>query len=194
MMTRVWLIRHGKPMDRAKNRCYGKLDIGLSEEGRLQMAKVAEYLAATPPDVVYASPLSRATESAAILGDFQVEEKLAEIDFGDFEGLLYDEIAVKYPALYRRWMETPTKVRFPNGECFAEMKARVLGAFQFLLARHDGESMALVSHGGVNRIIIAWALQMPDHCLFRLAQPYAAINLLEFYDGVPTLRLMAQAD
>jgi alpha-ribazole phosphatase/probable phosphoglycerate mutase len=87
-------------------------------------------------------------------------------------------------------MEHPTEVRFPNGECFAEMRDRVMTAFQLLLAKHDGETIALVSHGGVNRIIIAWALQMPDHCLFRLAQPYAAASLLEFVECVPSLRLL----
>jgi alpha-ribazole phosphatase/probable phosphoglycerate mutase len=70
------------------------------------------------------------------------------------------------------------------------MRDRVLRAFQFVLARHEGETVALVSHGGVNRIIIAWALRMPDDCLFRLAQPYAAVSLLEFVEGVPSLRVL----
>jgi len=117
-------------------------------------------------------------------------EELAEIDFGDFEGLLYDEIAARYPEAYRQWMEKPTEVRFPNGECFLEMRERVMSAFRSLLARHEGQTVALVSHGGVNRIIIAWALQMPDYCLFRLAQSYAAASLLEFVEGVPRLQLL----
>jgi len=117
-------------------------------------------------------------------------EELAEIDFGDFEGLLYDEIAARYPETYRQWMEKPTQVRFPNGECFAEMQERVMKAFRGILARHEGETVALVSHGGVNRIIIAWALRMPEDCLFRLAQPYAAVSLLELVEGVPSLQVL----
>jgi alpha-ribazole phosphatase len=192
--TRVWLIRHGEPAARARNRCYGKLDIGLSEAGRAQMNTAAACLR-EQPTILYCSPRSRATESAAILAkamNCPVHEvpELAEIDFGDFEGLLYDEIAERYPDAYQQWMEHPTEVRFPNGECFAEMRDRVMTAFQLLLAKHDGETIALVSHGGVNRIIIAWALQMPDHCLFRLAQPYAAASLLEFVECVPSLRLL----
>jgi len=190
-VTRVWLIRHGEPAARARNRCYGKLDIGLSDEGRAQMARVAQYFAARPLDVIYCSPRSRARESAALLAR-PVHEiaELAEIDFGDFEGLPYDEIAARYPEAYQQWMEKPTEVRFPNGECFSEMRERVLRAFQLVLARHEGETVALVSHGGVNRIILAWALGMPDDYLFRLAQPYAAVSLLEFVEGVPSLRIL----
>jgi alpha-ribazole phosphatase/probable phosphoglycerate mutase len=159
------------------------------------MAQVARYMGSETLGGIYCSPRSRAVESAAILAkaaDCSVCEmpELAEIDFGDFEGLLYDEIAARYPEVYREWMENPTEVRFPNGECFLEMRERVMRAFELLLARHDGQTVALVSHGGVNRIVIAWALRMPDECLFRLAQPYAAASLLEFVEGVPSLRLL----
>jgi alpha-ribazole phosphatase len=105
-------------------------------------------------------------------------------------GLTYDEIAVGYPDLYEQWMSTPTKVHFPNGESFSQMRDRVLNAFQELLDQCNSQNIALISHGGVNRILIAWALQIPDNCLFRIAQPYAAVSLLEFYEGVPSLRLL----
>ena len=159
------------------------------------MVRVAEYLKHEPIAEFYCSPRSRAVESAAILAKeierpMQVAAELAEIDFGDFEGLLYDEIAARYPDVYQQWMQTPTEVRFPHGECFAEMRSRVMDRFQVLLAQYAGRTIALVSHGGVNRIVIAWALQMPDDCLFRVAQPYAAVNLLEFVEGVPSLRVL----
>jgi alpha-ribazole phosphatase/probable phosphoglycerate mutase len=115
---------------------------------------------------------------------------LREIDFGDFEGLPYDEIAARYPGLYRQWMEAPTEVRFPNGESFGEMRSRVLGAFDVIRCEREGQTIAMVGHGGVNRILIAWALQIPDQCLFRVAQDYAAVNLLEIADGIPSVKLV----
>ena len=115
---------------------------------------------------------------------------LREMDFGEFEGLPYDEIAARYPDIYRQWMETPTEVRFPNGEIFSEMRDRVLRAFETIQRERKGQTVAIISHGGVNRILIARALQMPDNCLFRLAQDYAAINLLAFMDGFPSVRLL----
>jgi alpha-ribazole phosphatase/probable phosphoglycerate mutase len=198
-MTRFWLIRHGEPAEEAHHRCYGSLDVGLSETGRKQMAQVAEYLEGEPwgepVAAIYASPRSRTLESARILGavascSIEVVEDLREIDFGDFEGLAYDEIAARYPDLYRRWMETPTEIQFPNGESFPAMRDRVLRAFDAIQREREGQTVAIVSHGGVNRILLAWALQMPDNCIFRLAQDYAATNLLELVDGLPSVQLL----
>lgn len=194
-MTRIWLIRHGEPAEQARQRCYGSLDVGLSDAGRAQMARVAEHLRAEPLAAVYTSSRSRAVESARILAaaascPLEIVPALCEIDFGDFEGLTYDEIAVRYPALYRQWMETPTEVHFPGGESFHQMRVRVLSAFDAILRRRDGQTIAVVSHGGVNRILLGWALEMPDHCLFRLAQKHAALNLLAIVEGVPILQSM----
>jgi alpha-ribazole phosphatase len=194
-MTRFWLIRHGEPVEDARQRCYGSLDVGLSDNGRAQMGQVAEYLKAEPLAVIYTSPRSRSVESAHILAAVQscpvaVVPDLREIDFGDFEGLRYEEIEARYPDVYRQWMETPTEVRFPNGETFSEMRGRILSAFETIQREREGQTVAIVSHGGVNRILIAWALQMPDNCLFRLAQDYAAINLLSFADGIPSVELV----
>jgi broad specificity phosphatase PhoE len=185
-MTRFWLIRHGEPAQPL-------LDVGLSEKGRAQMARVAEELKAEPVAAIYTSPQPRALESARIVAGgrpLDVVADLHEIDFGDFEGLTYDEIAARYPDLYRQWMETPTQVRFPNGETFSEMRVRVLKAFDAIRRERAGQTAVIVSHGGVNRILIAWALEMPDHCLFRLAQNYAARNLLALTGEIPSVQLL----
>ena len=63
-MTRVWLIRHGEPEEQAQGRCYGSLDVGLSETGRAQMTQVGEFLKDEPIAAIYCSPRSRAVESA----------------------------------------------------------------------------------------------------------------------------------
>jgi broad specificity phosphatase PhoE len=87
-------------------------------------------------------------------------------------------------------MENPTEVLFPNGESFPEMRDRVLRAFDAIERKHVGQTVALVTHGGVNRILLANNLQIPDNCIFRLAQDYAAINLIEFMQGSPVVRLL----
>jgi len=196
-MRRFWLIRHGEPAEESRQRCYGSLDVGLSATGRNQMAQVAGWLRGEPIAAIHSSPRSRALESAHILAaapacPVEIVAELREIDFGDFEGLSYDEIALRYPDLYRQWMERPTEVQFPHGESFAEMRARVLRAFERIRRELEEETVAIVSHGGVNRILMAWALRMPDDCIFRLAQDHAAVNLLAFVDGVPSVQLVNQ--
>ena len=178
MTSRIWLLRHGEPAG-VRGRCYGKLDIGLSAAGRAQMECTAECLKAEPLEAIYASPRVRTMESAGVVAGFhdcdcREEAGLCEIDFGDFEGLTYEEISARYPAIYRQWMESPTEVQFPNGESFAIMRGRVLRVFEAIRQRHAGRTVAIVTHGGVIRIVLAWALEMPDRRSFaspRITRP-----------------------
>jgi broad specificity phosphatase PhoE len=194
-MTRCWLIRHAEPVAEASGRCYGSMDFGLSEHGRSAMAMAAEYLKDEQIAAVYSSPLLRARESAEIVVasrsiPVELVSDFRELDFGEFEGLTYDEIAARHPDVYREWMDAPTGVRFPKGECFEELRMRVLSAFQDIVREKAGLTVAIISHGGVNRALLAWALQIPDSCVFRLAQDYAAINLLTVSDGVTGVQLL----
>lgn len=159
------------------------------------MRHVAERLRSESITALYTSPHARALESARIMAEafgctMEVVPDLREIEFGEFEGLRYDDIAARYPELYREWMTAPTKVRFPGGEHFSELRVRVLRTFDEIRREREGQTVAVVSHGGVNRIVLADALGMPDEYVFRLAQGYAAMNLLTFIDGVPTVELM----
>jgi alpha-ribazole phosphatase len=193
--TRVWIIRHGEPAPETRSWCYGHLDIELSAVGRKQVQAVADKLSSEPICAIYSSPRRRALESAAILAELlrvpiSPEERFREIDFGDFEGRLYDDIALHYPDLYRQWMEHPTETQFPNGESFVQMQARVIQAADELYARHRGETIAIVSHGGVNRILLAAALGVANANIFHIAQRYAATNLLVLMGDYPSIELM----
>ena len=194
-LSRIWLIRHGEPETDAHGRCYGRLDWGLSDRGQVQAQMAAQALSGEPLAAIYSSPRRRARQSAEFLGkakDLSVTilEGLCEIDFGDFEGLTYEEIEKQYPDQYKRWMTRPTEIHFPGGESFVQMQTRVLATTTKLCQRHQGESIAIISHGGVNRIILAEALGMPPTHIFRIAQRYAGLNLLVFYEGVPMVELV----
>ncbi len=194
-LTRIWLIRHGEPDPGIRGRCYGRLDVSLSAEGRRQLEPVAKRLASEPLSAIYTSPRKRALESAEIIAaphacGVQTEHDLREIDFGDFEGLTYDDISKLYPALYRQWMDQPTEVEFPNGESFSMMRSRVTRAVAALHDRHAGQSVALVTHGGAIRIVLADALSVPSANVFRIAQRCAAINLIHFVGSHPVVELV----
>lgn len=194
-MTRMVLVRHGQPVEEMRGRCYGRLDVGLSSAGRLQAERAARFLAEAPLLRIYTSPRQRAMESAAPLAELKgmavdTEAAFREIDFGLFEGLSYEEAEQRYPAVYAEWMAHPTRVRFPEGESYPEMRERVLSAGRVLRTRHAGETFVLVSHGGVNRTLLAEALGMPDANLFRMEQGYASVNIIDFYGDEPIVKLM----
>ena len=193
--TRVILVRHGEPEAAARGRCYGKLDVGLSGAGRLQIVDTTRFLACFGIAAIVASPRVRAVESAAIVAEdrnlkVEVADDFAEIDFGDFEGLTYEEVERRFPDVYQQWMNAPTTVQFPNGESFAQMKARVLRRISELKARHQNQTFAVVSHGGVNRIVLADALQIRDADIFHLEQSFAAANIIDFYGDFAVVRLL----
>jgi broad specificity phosphatase PhoE len=192
---RLILLRHGQPTDEARGRCYGRLDIGLSSEGRRQIRSKIALVASLQPGAIYSSTAKRAIESAEEIGHVlnlqaKLSRKLSEIDFGTFEGMSYEEIKACYPQLFKEWMTHPTKVKFPGGESFEEMRRRALSFQAFLLRTHKRQTVLAVSHGGVNRLLLAEALRLPEQTLFRIDQAYAAVNIIDYYRDFALVRLV----
>jgi alpha-ribazole phosphatase len=182
--TTVWLIRHGEA-EGMKGRCCGRHDAPLSRDGEEQARRAAGQLACEAISSVYSSNLLRAYQTARIVAEphgLAVEkiEDLAEMNFGDLEGLTYEEAEERFPSVYQSWMTRPTETQFPNGESYRRMSLRVLGAFDSIAQRHRGQSIGIVAHAGVNRIILCRALSIPKTEMFQLAQPHCAINRIDY--------------
>jgi alpha-ribazole phosphatase len=193
--TSLWLLRHPEPEAAARGRCYGSLDLALSHHGVQHTHSMAKAFSEESLAAIYTSPRRRCTEAAAILAKgracpVKTVEDLRELDFGEFEGRTYDEIAAQYPDVYRQWMKTPTETRFPGGECFSDMCARVLDSARRLREQHEGDSIAIVAHGGVNRIVLADALGLDMAHVFRIGQRYGAINLIRYFGDHPVVELI----
>ena len=192
--TRLILLRHGEPDDTVQGRCYGRLDPGLSPRGREQMRHTWRLLHDQPPAAIYSSPSRRAVESvelrAASTPAAVVDERFREIDFGAFEGLTYREISTRHPQKYEEWMTRPTEVLFPAGESFATMSARVRSGLEQVRRMHPGGTVVIMSHGGVNRVALAEALELDPRHLFRLAQAYGCVNVIDHVGDEPMVRMM----
>ena len=171
---------------------------GSIAEDRRQGLYLADRLSKEPLAAVYASLRRRAQESAALISaphqmEVQTLEGFCEISLGGFEGLRYEEIERRYPTLYWQWMEHPTEIQFPNGESFNPLRARVIDAANRLRKRHRGQSIAIVSHGGVSRMLLAEALSMPSANPFRIRQRYAALNLIAFFEEIPLVEIINES-
>lgn len=194
-LLRLILIRHGRPEKEADGRCYGRLDIGLSAEGRKQLCEKAGLLSSLQPDALYSSTSKRARESAEQLGQHlnlraEARPELCEIDFGAFEGLAYTEIEQRFPDEFRRWMEHPTEITFPGGESFADLNGRVSRFLAVLRDVYRGHTVLLVTHAGVNRVVLAESLGMLTSNIFRIDQAFAGINVIDYFSGHALVRLM----
>lgn len=192
--TRLLVVRHADPEESMRGRCYGSLDVSLSAAGLRRAAAVGEALRDHEVAAVYSSPLQRALETARAIAtahglESVVRDGLRELDFGELEGMLYDEIASEHPELFRGWMHDPVSVRFPGGESLADLRERVLPEVAEIRARHDGEAAAVVAHGGVARVVLADVLDLPDAAFFRIDQPYGALSVVDWIEGTPVVRL-----
>jgi alpha-ribazole phosphatase len=194
-LTRAILIRHADPIEEARSRCYGRTDVALSPRGERRARHLGVLLRRMPIDAVYTSPLRRALDTAAALAATHnltpIElDDLRELDFGACEGRTYAEIAAEQPELFRAWMRTPTDVRFPGGESYAQLRRRALTASRELRRRHASGTFAIVSHGGVIRALLADALEMPDEAIFHLDVRYGGVSMIEWTGTTPIVRLV----
>jgi alpha-ribazole phosphatase len=192
-VSRLVLVRHAEPLEDVRGRCYGSLDVGLSDAGRVQAERLAAALAGLDFAAVYTSPRIRAVETADAVARRRavapiVDDDLREIDFGAFEGRTYEEIERDEPALFRLWMEAPTTVRFPGGESYSDLRRRALRALEAI--RRAEACAAVVTHGGVIRAGLAAWLHIPDDTIFRLDQRYCGITIVDWLDGTPVVRVL----
>ena len=149
----VLLVRHGETEDNAADRFQGRRDTQLNDRGREQSRELAHSLRGEGLRAIYTSPLQRARATAQIVGDVLglepvVDERLMEVDAGDWSGLVY--AAVDQGAL-RRWRAAEPAFRFPGGESVAEQASRVAAALADVAG---GPLPALVvTHGGSIRSV-----------------------------------------
>ena len=175
--TLIDLLRHGEPLGGVKFR--GHTDDPLSEPGWMQMRAAVHGRQGW--EAVVSSPLRRcaefAGELAAGLGlPLEAEARFKEIGFGQWEGRTPEALLQDDPDCLDRLWRDPARHTPPGGESLDAFAARVTAGWNDLLARHAGKKILVVVHGGVNRVILCHALQIPLHHMFRLDVPYAAMS------------------
>ncbi len=199
MLTLV-LSRHGlTPRSNPEQHLGQRIDVGLSDAGREQAAALGRRLGAVPFARVLASPLSRARETAAILRaeipdppEVEIDPRLAEMDYGDWEGLTYDEIDARDAAGRARWEDDPATIACPGGESGNDVAVRAEAFLVDLIAWHDALSgrpherpILAVAHSTINRVLICVATGIPvREYRRRFSQDQANLTVLRFEHGV----------
>ena len=195
MSTTVYLVRHGSVVGAETRRFIGHLDVPLSPLGEEQMAALASRLHAIRVDAVYASDLERARRSAEILAaphrlsPVAVPE-LREFAMGRWEGLTAEQIRGQDELAFTTWMADVAGYQFPEGESLAQLAGRAWPAFERIVAAHPNGSIAIVAHGGTNRMILCRALGLSPVRLLALGQDYAGLSMLGRSTSRWTLRLL----
>ncbi|MYM66017.1 histidine phosphatase family protein [Pseudoduganella sp. FT55W] len=157
--TTILLIRHGETAWNAVRRLQGHIDIPLNQEGERQAAALARALAADKLDAIVSSDLQRAMQTAQAVAalhaglGLQTDAQLRERAYGVFEGMLYQDIQQQYPDDFARWQARDVEAVMPAGdrvaESFHQFYDRAIAGLRAVAARHVGQTVAVVAHGGV---------------------------------------------
>jgi 2,3-bisphosphoglycerate-dependent phosphoglycerate mutase len=164
-VTRILAVRHGETAWNRDTRIQGHTDIALNEQGRWQAERLAQALRDEPIHAVYASDLSRAFDTAQAVArvhgqPVQVHKGLRERCFGAFEGRTWAELEADWPAESLAWRKRVPDFAPSGGESLLQLQARVVQAVTELAARHPGEQVLMVAHGGVLDILYRAATRL----------------------------------
>lgn len=194
-MTKLIIVRHGQTLWNLERKYQGHSDIALTDIGLKQAQAVAERLAEEAIAAVYASDLSRAYKTAGYIAakhslTVSTLPELREIKFGDWEGLTYEEISVHWPGMLGKLWTTPDELQIPGGETFHQLKARAYTAIEKIVADHPDQTVAVVAHGGTIGTILCAILDIHLNHVWSIRQDNTAVNIIEYYDGRPTITLL----
>ncbi len=167
---RVLLSRHGETEANRDHHVQGRnVNFGLTENGKEQNFRLARFLCSHDmrPDIILASPLVRAQESAHIIGTFlgvptETHEDLSEIDFGDIQSFSLEDMKKTRVDAIDYYAGLDINIIYPGGEEVRNARARMVNSFFGILQQYPTENLLIVSHGGVLRLLMSWILYT-DH-------------------------------
>jgi broad specificity phosphatase PhoE len=179
----LYMVRHGQTAASRENRFNGSSDPPLTAVGEAMAQAFAQAYASLKWDAIYTSPMLRARQTADALCrrtgvQATVEDGLKEIDYGEWEGLLQDEVKERCPEAFKYWADDVASRGTPGGETAFQVAARAMRVVEAIRSRHQRGNVLLVSHKATLRVITCALLGL-DVRLFRerIAQPVSAVTL-----------------
>ena len=184
-MARIILVRHGQTEWNRVERFRGRADVPLNETGLAQAQATGQRVAEEwQPVAVYSSPLSRAVKTAGAIAQHfglsvQIHNGLTDIDYGQWQGLTPDEAKERWPEIHHAWYNLPHTACIPGGETLDDLQARGMAAVNELATQHAEQTVVLVGHTVINRVILLSVLGLGNERFWRLRQDTCAINVFE---------------
>ena len=194
-VTRLFLVRHGATAATEEGRFSGTSGAELSEQGRWQAARLGQRLAQHHITAIYSSPLSRALDTARIVGaqcglEPVTRDALREIGHGHWEGMKREEVERDFGAEYAAWESDPFTFAPAGGESGLAVLARALPVIREIVTAHPGGQLLVVSHKATLRLVLSSLLAFdPRGYRDRLDQSPACLNVVDF-KGPVHARLM----
>jgi probable phosphoglycerate mutase len=193
-MTRFLLVRHASHDWLGRGIAGRTPGVSLNSQGVREAARLPAFLAARPFDAIYSSPRERTLETAAPVANARalpvvVREGFDEIDFGEWTGRSFDEVA-RDGERWRLWCEHKGAAGAPGGETFAQVQERAQAALDELARLHPGGSVLVVTHGDVIKALLAGFLGLPLDHVERFEVAPASLSVADVKPGWSQVRLL----
>ena len=188
-MTRLFLARHGVAGDGGAKRYWGWTDVPLSGDGTAQARALGMRLARESVVAVYASDLARARETARIVAEHHglavtACRELREMNFGEFEGLTFDEMQRSCADAENLLSGTDPHAKLPGGESLADLARRVEGFEARLRSHEPSDGLIVVSHGGPLHVLVCRALGLGLVGFWRIRIDHGSLSVMDTGSGV----------
>ena len=195
-LQRLVLVRHGETVGQSSIRYYGATDLPLSDSGREQMARVRDALAGERFDGVYTSGLLRTIAAARIIAPDVPAHMMSgfnEINFGQWEGLTREEIAVRDPHRYREWRASVHEFSYPDGDTVSAFRARVAATMHAWVRRAPERALVIV-HRGIISTFLSELLQLTADKRAALPIDLGSIHVLAARQGTWQAEVVNRTD
>lgn len=168
MGLELLLVRHAETAWSRSRRIQGQTDIPLSPLGVSQAERLAERLKGYALAAIYASDLQRSWRTAEVIAaghrvELRLRPRLRECAFGELEGLTFEEVERRYPAIARAWLERSMDLAYPGGESLRAVRGRSLAFFRQLQRDHPAGAVLVVGHDGPLRwglgYLLGWRME-----------------------------------
>jgi len=192
----IYLVRHTKVQleDDQQRYIIGQLDLPISEEGVRQAHSLQQIFERSDISAVYCSDLARSRQTAEIIvAESPIPltplKELREVAMGEWEGHTFNDIVRRFPNEFKERGKDIGYFRVAGGESFADCGKRAIAVFHDIVSTSAG-NIVIVGHAGVNRLILCHLLGMPLANLFRLAQDYGCLNVIQPGKSAYQVKLM----
>lgn len=184
-MSLIIFLRHAQAQNNVDRVLAGRRKgIPLTPSGIKQAEKIGNFLKPLKISAIYSSPIDRAMDTAKIVSerlnlDYNMDERLTEIEMGSFSGMPYEEMFSKYGNIFLKFYEGNPIIEKNGVETFASVKKRVLDMVKYCSNKYDGQTILLVTHMDPIKAMISTVLQLKPQSLYELIIQNASLTIVK---------------
>ena len=184
----IIFLRHGQAENNTKRILAGRTEgVPLTKTGIEQVERIAKYLLPLNISAIYSSPIERAKHTAAIIAEnnslnYELDDRLIEIDMGKFTLMNYDDMFAKYGNIFLKFYENDPVIAEHEVETYSHVQSRVLDMIDYVIKKHGNQNVVLVTHMDPIKSMLSIVMDLKPKTLFELVIGNASLTIIKEQD------------